>query len=203
MKKNIDELKLFNRLVSEYREDIRIAVNSQSKMREHIAHYIGLKSWIRIVIDDLFEEKEIDLKYIYLLDNILGFFQIKILSDECEYYNLVKNDVFKYYQELKNIWDKVEHIDNSLLAINTTVAIINLKLYDRKFEFENKFKLNYRFSLEEVNKVIAIINSDKLEDFYNLFTKLIKRMIDKDFQKYLKKNIICNLKKILDERNKV
>ena len=65
----------------------------------------------------------------------------------------------------------------------------------------NKFNLCYCFDKEEVNKVKDIINGDNLEDFYNLIMTLTKRMIDKDYKKYLRSSITPKLKEILDKKN--
>ena len=116
-------------------------------------------------------------------------------------FDLVDKDVLLYYNLLKNIWDKLENVPNALLIINTAIEISNLKNYDQSLEFLNKFNLCYCFDEEEVNKVKDIINGDKLEEFYNLIMTLTKRMIDKDYKKYLRSSITPKLKEILDKKN--
>lgn len=196
-----EEKKLFRRLADEYFSEKKIVVNSDNRMREYRSRFIGIKGLIRSVIDDLYEERKIDLKYIYLLNNILGYFAIMMTKDISKYYGIIREDVIYYYDYLKEIWDNLEDKDNSLLALNTTLAIINLKIGDRELKFLNDFNLNYSFSSEEVEKVINIINSDRLEDFYNLFINIYKKMVDKDYKIYIKNEIILKFKKILDERN--
>ena len=192
---------LFERTLKEYYEEINIVLNTDGRMRQARSHFIDYKSKIRHSVDKFYESGKFELKYIYLMNKILDYFLTMILLDEQKYFDLVDKDVLSYYNLLKNIWDKLENVPNALLIINTAIEISNLKNYDQSLEFLNKFNLCYCFDEEEVNKVKDIINGDKLEDFYNLFMTLTKRMIDKDYKKYLRSSITPKLKEILDKKN--
>ncbi len=192
---------LFDRTLKEYYEEINIVLNTDGRMRQARSHFVDYKSKIRHSIDKFYQEGKFELKYIYLMNKILDYYLTMILLDEQKYYDLVDKDVLLYYNLLKNIWDKLENEQNASLIINTAIEIPNLKNYDQSLEFLNKFNLCYCFDEEEVNKVKDIINGDKLEDFYNLFMTLTKRMIDKDYKKYLRSSITPKLKEILDKKN--
>lgn len=192
---------LFDRTLKEYYEEINIVLNTEGRIRQARSHFIDYKSKTRHCIDKFYEAGTFELKYIYLMNKILDYYLTMILLDEQKYFDLVDKDVLLYYNLLKNIWDNLENEQNASLIINTAIEIPNLKNYDQSLEFLNKFNLCYCFDEEEVNKVKDIINGDKLEEFYNLIMTLTKRMIDKDYKKYLRSSITPKLKEILDKKN--